>query len=94
MNDKIYMLGGVYHDDEAWVYTISTNTWDEMYDSSLRHSSHDGACTIIYESRTKTRRLILVGGYNEYAQYNRIDSNSYWSSMTEPLSYVREATIS
>ena len=94
MNDKIYMLGGVYHDYEAWVYTISTNTWDEMYDSSLRHSSHDGACTILYESRTKTRRLILVGGYNEYAQYNRIDSNSYWSSMTEPLSYVREATIS
>ena len=40
MNDKIYMLGGVYHKYEAWVYTISTNSWDEMYDSSLRHSSH------------------------------------------------------
>ena len=54
----------------------------------------DGACTILYESRTKTRRLILVGGYNEYAQYNRIDSNSNWASMTDPLSYVREAAIS
>ena len=31
----------------------------------------DGACTILYESRTKTRRLILVGGYSDNAQYNR-----------------------
>ena len=49
----------------------------------------DGACTILYESRTKTRRLILIGGYSDEAQYNRLDSNSHWTSMTDPLSYVR-----
>ena len=40
MNDKIYMLGGYYQDYEAWVYTISSNSWAEMYDSSLKYGSH------------------------------------------------------
>ena len=104
LNDRIYMLGGYYKTTKAYFYTISTNSWSAMYDSSLSKSSkvnlkikkkqsdfvsQDGACTILYESRTKTRRLILIGGYNEEAQYNRLDSNSHWKSMTDPLSYVR-----
>ena len=40
MNDKIYMLGRYYQDYEAWVYTISSNSWAEMYDSSLKYGSH------------------------------------------------------
>ena len=39
LNDKIYMLGGYYKTTKAYRYTISTNTWSAMWDSSLKKSS-------------------------------------------------------
>ena len=39
LNDRIYMLGGYYRTTKAYFYTISTNTWSAMYDSSLKKSS-------------------------------------------------------
>ena len=39
LNDKIYMLGGYYKDNKAYIYTISSNSWSAMWDSSLRRDS-------------------------------------------------------
>ena len=39
LNDKIYMLGGYYKTTKAYIYTISTNSWSAMWDSSLKSSS-------------------------------------------------------
>ena len=39
LNDKIYMLGGYYKTTKAYVYTISSNSWTGMYDTSLKKSS-------------------------------------------------------
>ena len=39
LNDKIYMLGGYYKTTKAYRYTISTNSWSAMWDSSLTKSS-------------------------------------------------------
>ena len=39
LNDKIYKLGGYYKTTKAYIYTISTNSWSAMWDSSLKSSS-------------------------------------------------------
>ena len=39
MNDNIYMLGGRYKLTKAYKYSISSNSWSGMWDSSLRRDS-------------------------------------------------------
>ena len=39
LNDNIYMLGGYYKTTKAYKYSISSNSWTGMWDTSLTKSS-------------------------------------------------------
>ena len=60
LNDKIYMLGGYYKTTKAYIYTISTNSWSAMWDSSLKSSSK------VSGNYSDTNTIISMQGWSLY----------------------------
>jgi N-acetylneuraminic acid mutarotase len=91
--DKIYSLGGIRCDsynyctslNEAYQYTVSTNTWSTFPDSTLTYAASAIACAITRRSYNGKRILLLTGNGVNYLQYFDLVTGTTWSKLTSLL---------